>query len=426
VAAVAVATSRLALPYPVATDPNNVPGDMGRLANAVDAIAVVYAEGLAAARPAAAIDGRIYRATDTGALYYDTGSAWLQINFNTASLVTAKGDLLAATGSGVLARLGVGSNGQVLSAQSGQASGLQWASVLGLPLALTGAAAATRYVGGTASGAPSSGTFAVGDFVVTGDGHVWICTAAGSPGTWIDAGAATKGLPAALTGATAATRYVGGTTSGAPSSGTFAKGDYVIGQDGSISWCTAAGSPGTWTTFSASANASALSAIQAAAFGAAGRTYPPVCALNLSAARGIGANNDTFMDAQWSVVNDPDGIWHSGIQPSGGYMQVPYTGRYRVRHLSLWDGASNCLFATKILLNGTTVTANAIASDIMYVATGVTPTEPWELRADFFERRLTAGDKLYFSVWGNNGGTVEASAFGGVQSHAALYWIGPN
>ena len=50
------------------------------------------------------------------------------------------------------------------------------------------------------------------------------------------------------TGATAATRYAGGTTSGAPASGTFLKGDFVIAQDGSIYICTTAGSPGTWAS----------------------------------------------------------------------------------------------------------------------------------------------------------------------------------
>jgi hypothetical protein len=49
---------------------------------------------------------------------------------------------------------------------------------------LTGAASATRYVGGTASGAPTSGTFQAGDFVIDQTGKVWICTVAGTPGTW--------------------------------------------------------------------------------------------------------------------------------------------------------------------------------------------------------------------------------------------------
>ena len=51
-----------------------------------------------------------------------------------------------------------------------------------------------------------------------------------------------------LTGATTATRYVGGTTSGAPTTGTFAVGDYVVDQSGTIWVCTTAGTPGTWTT----------------------------------------------------------------------------------------------------------------------------------------------------------------------------------
>lgn len=50
----------------------------------------------------------------------------------------------------------------------------------------TGATAATRYAGGTVTGHPTSGTFAVGDYVIAQDGHVWICTVAGSPGTWVD------------------------------------------------------------------------------------------------------------------------------------------------------------------------------------------------------------------------------------------------
>lgn len=50
---------------------------------------------------------------------------------------------------------------------------------------LTGATAASRYVGATASGAPVSGTFAVGDFVVDQSGRFWTCTSAGSPGTWV-------------------------------------------------------------------------------------------------------------------------------------------------------------------------------------------------------------------------------------------------
>lgn len=53
---------------------------------------------------------------------------------------------------------------------------------------LTGATAASRYVGATASGAPISGTFAVGDFVIDQTGKIQVCTTAGTPGTWAGVG----------------------------------------------------------------------------------------------------------------------------------------------------------------------------------------------------------------------------------------------
>lgn len=52
-------------------------------------------------------------------------------------------------------------------------------------LAATGATAATRFVGGTAFGAPTTGAFVIGDFVIDQSGTVWVCTVAGSPGTWV-------------------------------------------------------------------------------------------------------------------------------------------------------------------------------------------------------------------------------------------------
>lgn len=42
------------------------------------------------------------------------------------SVVTTKGDLIAATASATVARLGVGTNGQILAADSAEATGLKW------------------------------------------------------------------------------------------------------------------------------------------------------------------------------------------------------------------------------------------------------------------------------------------------------------
>ena len=139
---------------------------------------------------------------------------------------------------------------------------------LAVPLGgLTGATTATRFVGGTTSGAPASGTFAVGDFVVDQTGKLWICTTAGTPGTWTQVGGASGvssfntrtgavvpgvsdylAVPVGgLTGATTATRFVGGTTAGAPTSGTFAAGDFIVDRTATMWICTVSGTPGTWS-----------------------------------------------------------------------------------------------------------------------------------------------------------------------------------
>lgn len=49
------------------------------------------------------------------------------------STVSAKGDLIAATAASTPARLGIGSNGQVLTADSAQGTGIKWATPYALP-----------------------------------------------------------------------------------------------------------------------------------------------------------------------------------------------------------------------------------------------------------------------------------------------------
>jgi len=93
---------------------------------------------------------------------------------------------------------------------------------------LTVAAGLTVTTGGAAiTGALTNVTTIAASSTVTGTAHV-------STG---------------LTGATTQIRYVGGVTgSTAPTSGTFALGDTVVGTGGVIFVCTTAGTPGTWAT----------------------------------------------------------------------------------------------------------------------------------------------------------------------------------
>jgi len=178
-------TTRLALPYPSPSDPNNVPSDLQKLANALDTIAADYASGTAATRPTAGINGRFYLATDTGALSLDNGTTWTTINASLATLLQNKGDLFVASAAGTAARLAAGADGQVLVARAAATNGVDYELQLGQPMNLAGTGSPTRFVGGTVSGPPASGTFAIGDFVITQAGTLSICTAAGTPGTWV-------------------------------------------------------------------------------------------------------------------------------------------------------------------------------------------------------------------------------------------------
>lgn len=198
---------------------------------------------------------------------------------------------------------------------------------------LTGATAASRYVGATATGAPTTGTFVVGDYVIAQNGGIYVCIVAGTPGTWIAAGgvpanmvttdtsqtisgqkiftnnftvfrspsvvlqpvasadvatptinspnldfyanywngtasaqitAATLagvvsstgdshlnvGVPirAQKTGSALASRYAGATAAGAPTTGAYLTGDFIIARDGQVWICTTSGTPGTWVS----------------------------------------------------------------------------------------------------------------------------------------------------------------------------------
>jgi hypothetical protein len=103
---------------------------------------------------------------------------------------------------------------------------------------LTGVTSASRYVGATTSGAPTttSTTFAVGDFVIDRTGAIWICTTAGAPGTWasVDGGGGAS-APLSLSAAESAggVLAVTNTTSSptSPSTKLFAKaaGDSTLG-----------------------------------------------------------------------------------------------------------------------------------------------------------------------------------------------------
>lgn len=95
-------------------------------------LTTAFAQGTHAARPAAASsnNGFYYYETDTGRLFQSTGAAWQQVAASTATdVLTTKGDVLGF--STAPARVPIGADGQVLTADSTQALGLKWAAAGG-------------------------------------------------------------------------------------------------------------------------------------------------------------------------------------------------------------------------------------------------------------------------------------------------------
>jgi hypothetical protein len=71
----------------------------------------------------------------------------------------------------------------------------------GLSATSPGLTGASRWMGATTSGAPQSGSYKKGDFVVDQTGSFWICTADGSQGTWLQIGGTKYGTSSLSTGA---------------------------------------------------------------------------------------------------------------------------------------------------------------------------------------------------------------------------------
>jgi hypothetical protein len=126
-------------------------------------------------------------ATEAVANAAATATSLTTLRADTAGKVDAKGDLLAGTAADVLGRVPVGANGLALVADSAQTAGLAYAERRGVPLSPTGATAPSRYLGAISTAGPPVAPLvgAVGDFVFDSAGDLWVCTVAGTPGTWV-------------------------------------------------------------------------------------------------------------------------------------------------------------------------------------------------------------------------------------------------
>ncbi len=69
-------TARLGIPRYEDSETAAFSFQVNAISEAIDAKALIYEQGVAAARPSATTKGRLYFATDTKALSWDTGTAW--------------------------------------------------------------------------------------------------------------------------------------------------------------------------------------------------------------------------------------------------------------------------------------------------------------------------------------------------------------
>lgn len=291
------------------------------------------------------------RVTPGGAV---SGAPVLDVSF------TAKGDIPVGTGANAFDMRHVGADNTALVAASGQADGVNWAAVANSVFGRTGAVVATnadyygivaaaltgvtggaaRFVGSLATGGtPASGTFLKGDFLVGQDGTIWICTTAGTPGTWTQVGSGGGAVSSVfsrtgavvagnadylavasggLTGATQATRFVGGTTSGHPTTGTFAVGDFAIDQSGSLWICITAGTPGTWVALGSSSGniPSGGTAGQVVGYGGVSGTgawvYGPIGSTALVYRYTVSGSDKASIDTGVDTANAGTNDWTNG------------------------------------------------------------------------------------------------------------------
>jgi hypothetical protein len=106
------------------------------------------------ANPTLAV-GELVIETDTDFYKIGDGStAWTSLGYSSLpstaisnTVVDAKGDIIAATADNTVAKLTVGSNGQVLTAASGQGTGLQWATMTHTAITVADTTDTTCFVG---------------------------------------------------------------------------------------------------------------------------------------------------------------------------------------------------------------------------------------------------------------------------------------
>lgn len=156
-------------------------------------------------------EGQFAYTKDNNSLWYYTGSAWaasgatgdiegvtagvgisgggtsgtVTITNSMATAIDAKGDLVPGTGADTFARLAVGTNGQVLTADSTAATGVAWATPSGGFPAWTSYTPTVTASSGSITTYSASGWYSQSGKTVVAQGRVVISTVGSASGTMI-------------------------------------------------------------------------------------------------------------------------------------------------------------------------------------------------------------------------------------------------
>lgn len=161
-----------------------------------------------------------------------------------------------------------------------------------------------------------------------------------------------------------------------------------------------------------------------AIYGDEGRTEPPVCEMEFTAASTftIGSNEDIAASSGWTAVKDNASMFFpssaGGIGTGYARIRIPQTGRYYVEWRYYIDGVGTSAPTASVLKDSATVTSGSIMN-----AQGA--ANGWACPTAAGEHFLTAGTFLYFWVWQGSGETrtCHATWFGGSKSGAKVRWV---
>ncbi|RAV33527.1 collagen-like protein [Corynebacterium heidelbergense] len=162
-----------------------------------------------------------------------------------------------------------------------------------------------------------------------------------------------------------------------------------------------------------------LGPLRAELFGGATRTRAPYAEIALGSNLWVPRWSDQVCNNQWTALVDTDGAFTRSGTPGQTYYRAPVAGRYLILYQLMHQGDNaRAGGAMKVLLNGTDVTRNSIASR---TATPSLEGPTMQLSTDV---KLAAGDLIRWAYWYAEDTTIIPAGFGNARSKISIRYMG--